>query len=156
VLRAGGGVEGKWSGSGLTRGIIVVGGSGHGEMGRTGRLDLDGVPRDGAFGLFLFEGEVAARVDGGNRGMGIPLGDEAFGKAGVDGNGGFLWGIEIENRGFHADGAAKAAFEIGVPEMLDKGREIRGAGERKPVHGDAVGAGDGGKGAPLVDGHVGF
>jgi len=38
--------------------------------------------------------------------------------------------------------------------MFDEGRQVGGSGERKPVHGEAVGAGDRGEGAPFVDGEV--
>jgi hypothetical protein len=40
--------------------------------------------------------------------------------------------------------------------MFDKGRQIGGTGQREPAHGLTVGAGDGGEGAPFVDGEVVF
>jgi len=137
---------------GLAGGVVVIGGSVGGEVGGGAGLDVDGIPGDGAFGAFLIEGDVTAKVGGRDRGVGIPLGDEALGKRGVDGDVSFPQGIEIEDGSFHADGAAKAALEIGVLEMLDKRGKVRGTGEGEPVHGEAVGTGDGGEGAPLLDG----
>src|SRR6266849_77004 len=128
-----------------------------GEISGTLRVDVDRVPGDGTE-RFLVEERIVARSESGIRGVGvgIPLRDEAFGEGDVDRDGCFAGGIEIKNGSFHAGGAAQAALEADFAEMFDEGRQVGGAGERKPVHGTAIWAGDGSKGAPFVDGEVVF
>jgi len=154
VLWAGLGVDSEGGGVSLARGEVMIGGAVGGEIGGSGRFDLYGTPGDGAFGVFLLEGDVAAGIQSRDVGVGIPLGDQTLGEGDVHGHGRFLRGIEIQNGSFHADGAAKAAFEIGVLEMLDERREIGGTREREPVHRQAVRSSDGGEGAPFVRGDV--
>ena len=69
----------------------------------------------------------------------------------ADGNGGFARGIKIKDRCFHANGAAQSAFKSNFSKVLDERREFRGTGQGKPIHGLAIGASDGSKGAPFVD-----
>jgi hypothetical protein len=155
VLRAGGRFEFERRGSCGARGEVMIFGVVCWKSGGAVRIDVHGAPRDAA-GFHVVKREIAA----GERGISgscarIPFGDEASGEGDVDGDVGFARGIEIEDRSFHADGAAKTALELNLAKMFDEGGEFGGGGEREPVHGLAVGAGDGREGAPFVDDEVG-
>jgi hypothetical protein len=59
----------------------------------------------------------------------IPFGDDPFGEANFDRDSLLPRVIKIENRRFHAYGAAKAKLEASIAKMLDETREVRGPGK---------------------------
>ena len=126
------------------------------EIGGRAWFDVDRIPGNAANGALLMERKIGARIEGRQRnGVRIPLGDETLRKGNFHGDRGFARGVEIKHGSFHANGAAKTAFELRFAEMLDEAGQVRGTGERKPLDGLAVAGGDGSEGAPLVDGEVG-
>ncbi len=88
-------------------------------------------------------------------GVRVPFGDYALRETHFHGNGFLSRRIEVEHRRFHAHGAAQAQLEAGVAKVLDKGRQIGRAGQREPLHGLPIGAGDGCERTPFVDREAG-
>ena len=136
MLIAGGSCHADRCGRGFARSIVVIFRGVAGEICGTARFDVHRVPCDSALALHQKEGKVFARIDRrGGCGVRVPLGDQALCERNVDGNGGFSGRIEIDDRSFHADGSAKATLEIGLAQMFNETRQVRGTCEWKPVNG---------------------
>ena len=125
MLRADRRVDRERGGGSLARGEVMICGIVRRKIGRVLRIDMDGVPDDGARGFLGIERQIAG-TEGGIDGVSvrIPFRDKALDKGDVDRDGSFALGIEIEDGSFHADGTAQAAFELNVAEMFDERGEI--------------------------------
>jgi hypothetical protein len=85
ALRTGRGVDGDGIGGGAAGGVVaVVGQSIQRKVRRGVRFNGNVRPGDVALGVLLLERKIAARIDRGDVGVGIPLGDEPLSEVGVD------------------------------------------------------------------------